>query len=196
MSPYLHVGAVHPRQLLARPRRVLADTTLFFGASMIVERTTFCSIGSAAREVALREAADLQAAIDKEGGQFKLAAGDWRYYTEKVRKARYDLDEQALRPYFKLDNIVQGAFDVANRLYGITFTPRPDLPVYHAEVKAYEVKDRDGSHLAVFYTDFHPRACNRREVTKSSTRCTACPPIDSSALRRNVQFAPMASGEP
>ncbi len=114
-----------------------------------------------AREVALREAADLQAAIDQEGGNFKLEAGDWRYYTEKVRKARYDLDEQMLRPYFKLDSVLQGAFYVANKLYGLTFVPRPDLPVYHPEVKAYEVKDRDGSHLAVFYTDFHPRPGKR-----------------------------------
>ena len=89
------------------------------------------------------------------------APADWRYYTEKVRKARYDLDEQALRPYFKLDNVVQGAFHVANRLYGLTFTPLPDLPVYHPEVKAYEVKDRDGSHLAVFYTDYFPRPGKR-----------------------------------
>jgi peptidyl-dipeptidase Dcp len=114
-----------------------------------------------AREMALREAADMQAMIDKEGGNFKLEAGDWRYYTEKVRKARYDIDEQTLRPYFKLDNVVQGAFAVANRLYGITFTPRPDLPVYNPEVKAYEVKDANGAHLAVFYTDYHPRPGKR-----------------------------------
>ncbi len=110
-----------------------------------------------ARNVALKEAADLQAAIDKEGGNFRLEAGDWRYYTEKVRKARFDLDEQALRPYFKLDNVVQGAFAVANKLYGITFTPLPNLPVYHPEVTAYEVKDANGEHLAVFLTDYHPR---------------------------------------
>ena len=114
-----------------------------------------------AREMALREAADLQAAMDKEGGKVKLAAGDWRYYTEKIRKARYDLDEQAVRPYFKLDNVVQGAFYVANKLYGITFTPLPNLPVYNPEVKAYEVKDADGTHLAVFYTDYHPRPGKR-----------------------------------
>jgi peptidyl-dipeptidase Dcp len=114
-----------------------------------------------ARNVALKEAADLQATIDKEGGNFKLEAGDWRYYTEKVRKARFDLDEQALRPYFKLDNVLQGAFTVANKLYGITFTPRPELPVYNPDVKAYEVKDADGSHLAIFYTDFHPRPGKR-----------------------------------
>jgi peptidyl-dipeptidase Dcp len=123
-----------------------------------------------AREVALREAADLQAAIDKEGGTFKLEAGDWRYYTEKVRKARFDLDDQALRPYFKLDDVVQGAFYVTNRLYGLTFTPRPDLPVYHPEVKAYEVKDRDGSHLAVFYTDYHPRPGKRVGAWSGSMR--------------------------
>ena len=114
-----------------------------------------------ARAVALKEAADLQAAIDKEGGAFKLDAGDWRYYTEKVRKARFDLDDQALRPYFKLDNVVQGAFEVAHRLYGITFTPLPNLPAYNPEVKAYEVKDANGAHLAVFLTDYHPRPGKR-----------------------------------
>ena len=123
-----------------------------------------------AREMALREAADLQAAIDKEEGTFKLEAGDWRYYTEKVRKARFDLDEQALRPYFKLDNVVQGAFYVANQLYGITVTPRPDVPVYHPEVKAWEVKDRDGSHLALFYTDYHPRPGKRVGAWSGSMR--------------------------
>jgi peptidyl-dipeptidase Dcp len=114
-----------------------------------------------ARAVALKEAADLQATIDKEGGTFKLEAGDWRYYTEKVRKARFDLDEQALRPYFKLDNVVQGAFAVANKLYGITFTKLTDVPVYHPEVTAYEVKDANGEHLAVFLTDYHPRPGKR-----------------------------------
>ena len=114
-----------------------------------------------ARAVALKEAADLQAAIDKEGGAFKLDAGDWRYYTEKVRKVRFDIDDQALRPYFKLDNVVQGAFEVAHRLYGLTFTPLSNLPVYNPEVKAYEVKDANGAHLAVFLTDYHPRPGKR-----------------------------------
>jgi peptidyl-dipeptidase Dcp len=114
-----------------------------------------------ARKVALKEAADMQAMIDKEGGSFKLEAGDWRYYTEKVKKARFDLDEQMLRPYFKLDNVVQGAFAVANKLYGITFTKIPILPVYSPEVTAYEVKDANGEHLAVFLTDYHPRPGKR-----------------------------------
>ncbi len=138
-----------------------------------------------ARNVALREAADLQASIDKEGGKFKLEAGDWRYFTEKVRKARFDLDEQALRPYFKLDNVVQGAFAVANKLYGITFTPRPDLPTYHPEVKAYEVKDANGEHLSVFFTDYHPRPGKRTGAWSGSLR--------GSAVRNGKVVRPLAT---
>ncbi len=114
-----------------------------------------------ARQMALQEAAELQEMIRKEGGGFKLEPWDWRYYAEKVRKARYNLDDQELRPYFQLDNVREGAFYVANKLYGITFTPRPDLPVYNPEVKAFEVKDSNGSHLGVFYTDYHPRPGKR-----------------------------------
>jgi peptidyl-dipeptidase Dcp len=114
-----------------------------------------------AKAVAGREAADLQAAIRADGKDFTLEPWDWWYYTEKVRKARFDLDEQAVRPYFDLDRVREGAFHVANRLFGVSFTPLPDLPVYNSEVKAYEVKDADGSHLAVFYVDYHPRDSKR-----------------------------------
>ncbi len=114
-----------------------------------------------ALDVARTEAKDLQAQIDARGGGFALEPWDWRYYAEQVRKARFDLDDQALRPYFALDRVRDGAFHVATRLYGLTFTPRPDLPVYHPEVKAFEVKDADGSHLGVFYTDYHPRPGKR-----------------------------------
>ena len=78
-----------------------------------------------------------------------------------MKKARYDLDEEALRPYFKLDNVRDGAFYVANKLYGITFTERTDIPKYHPEVRTFEVKDADGSHLGVFMTDYHPRPGKR-----------------------------------
>ena len=81
--------------------------------------------------VADREAADLQAAIRADGKDFALEPWDWFYYTERIRKARYDVDEAALRPYFTLDNVREGAFRVANRLYGITLTERKDLPTYH-----------------------------------------------------------------
>jgi peptidyl-dipeptidase Dcp len=111
--------------------------------------------------VARREAADLQALARQDDPSFSLEPYDWRYYAEKVKKSRYDVDDQALRPYFKLENVREGAFYVANRLYGITFTERPELPVYHPEVKAFEVKEADGSHLGIFYTDYFPRPGKR-----------------------------------
>ncbi len=111
--------------------------------------------------VAHQEAADLQAAIKADGQSFKLEPWDWRYYSERVKKARYDFDEEALRPYFKLDNVRDGAFYVANKLYGITFAERTDIPKYHPEVRTFEVKDADGSFLGVFMTDYYPRPGKR-----------------------------------
>ena len=114
-----------------------------------------------ALNVSQKEAAELQAYIDKEGGKFKLQPWDWRYYSEKVRKAKYDLDEEQMKPYFSLENVRQGAFMVANKLYGITFTEIKDIPKYHPDNYVYEVKDKDDSHLGVLYMDFHPRASKR-----------------------------------
>ena len=107
---------------------------------------------------AKREAAEFQAMIDAEGGGFKLEPWDWWYYAEKVKKAKYDLDDEQLRPYFELENVIQGAFEVGNRLWGLTFEERFDLPKYHEDVRTFEVKDRDGSHLAVYLVDYYPRA--------------------------------------
>ncbi len=120
--------------------------------------------------VARKEAADLQAMIRQEGHDFKLEAWDWWRYAEKVKKAKYDLDENELRPYFSLENVCRGAFDVANKLYGLTFVERTDLPKYHEEVRCFEVKDADGSHLGVFLVDFHPRASKRGGAWCSSFR--------------------------
>ncbi len=111
--------------------------------------------------VAKEEAAALQESIRASGGTFALEPWDWRFYAEKVRKARYDLDDGALRPYFPLDRVREGAFLVAHRLYGITFTERTDLPKYHPEVRTFEVKDADGTHLAVYTVDYHPRPGKR-----------------------------------
>ena len=111
---------------------------------------------------ARREAADMQALIDAQGGGFQLAAWDWAYYTEKVRKARYDFDESQLRPYFEIDNVLQnGVFFAANKLYGLTFTERLDLPVYHPDVRIFEVYDKDGEMLAIFLGDFYARSSKR-----------------------------------
>ena len=110
-----------------------------------------------AKARAQREAEELQAQIHAEGQDFQLEAYDWWFYAERLRKARYDFDDGALRPYFPLDAVRQGMFDIAGRLFGLVFEPRPDLPVYHEEVTAYEVRDLDGRHIGLFYTDDHPR---------------------------------------
>ncbi len=112
---------------------------------------------AAALPIAKSEAKQMQAVIDKEGGNFKLASWDWWYYAEKIRMSKYNLDENEVRPYFKLDNVRDGAFWVANQLYGITFTPIENIPLPHPDAQAFEVKEADGSHLSVLYMDFHPR---------------------------------------
>jgi peptidyl-dipeptidase Dcp len=124
----------------------------------------------AAKSVAVGEAEQLQKAIRADGKDFELQPWDWFYYAEKVCKAKYELDESLLRPYFKLENVRDGAFRVAQQLYGITFTEIKDLPSYHPEARAFEVKDRDGSHLAVFYVDYHPRAGKRSGAWASRIR--------------------------
>ncbi len=123
-----------------------------------------------ALKVAHKEADSLQAMIRQQGQNFKLEPWDWRYYAEKVKLARYDLDDNQVRPYFPLDNVIQGAFAVANKLYGLTFIERKDIPRYHAEVRAYEVKDVDGSHLGVFLADYHPRPGKRGGAWSSRYR--------------------------
>jgi peptidyl-dipeptidase Dcp len=110
-----------------------------------------------ALERAKVERADMQSMIAKEGGNFELESWDWWFYAEKVRKAKYDLDEAQLKPYFKLENVVDGMIYVANKLYGVQFIKRDDIPVYHEEAIAYEVQEADGKHIGVFYMDFHPR---------------------------------------
>jgi peptidyl-dipeptidase Dcp len=112
--------------------------------------------------VAKSEVADMQKIITSEGGKFKLEPSDWWYYAEKVRKAKYDLDDTELRPYFKLENVREGLFTVANKLYGITLTPIESIPRPHPDAQAYEVKDADGSHLGVLYMDFFPRASKQQ----------------------------------
>ena len=110
-----------------------------------------------ALNLAKNEVKEMQKLIDQEGGNFKLAAHDWWYYAEKLRIAKYNLDDNELRPYFKLQNVIDGSFYVANQLYGITFHRLNDIPLPHEEALAYEVKEADGSHLGVLYLDYHPR---------------------------------------
>jgi len=107
--------------------------------------------------MAKREAKDLQGMIRKDGRDFKLEPWDWWYYAEKVKKAKYDLDDEALRPYFKLENVRDGAFSVAGKLWGLKFIERTDIPVYNPEVKVFEVQEADGRHVGILYTDYFPR---------------------------------------
>ncbi len=123
-----------------------------------------------ALKVAHQEATALQRMIDEQGGKFKLEAWDWRYYAERIKKAKYELDENQLRQYFTLDNARQGVFHVANKLYGLTFVERTDIPKYHPEVRTFEVKDADGSHLGVFLVDYHPRPGKRGGAWSSRYR--------------------------
>ena len=119
------------------------------------------NIWEPAMKRAKEERAALQAIIDAEGGNFKLQGWDWFYYTEKLRKEKYALNDDLIKPYFKLENVLEGAFDCASRLYNISFVERNDIPLYHEEVKTYEVLDAEGNHLSLFYTDFFPRASKR-----------------------------------
>jgi peptidyl-dipeptidase Dcp len=110
---------------------------------------------------AKEEAAEAQRLIDAQGGGFKLQPWDWWHYAEKIRKQKYEFDEETLKPYFVLDNVRAAAFEVAHKLYGVTFEERPDVPVYQRDVRAYEVKDADGTHLGLFYVDYFTRASKR-----------------------------------
>jgi len=110
---------------------------------------------------AREEAAALQAVIDRQNGGFKLASWDWWYYTEKLRQEKYALDDSALRPYFKLDNVRQGIFALCGKLYGLQFIEQPGLPRYHPDVQVFEVQEADGRHTGILYMDFHPRESKR-----------------------------------
>lgn len=109
-----------------------------------------------------KEVAEIEALARRmEGNGFQLMPWDFSYYAEKLKNEKYSLDEELLRPYFELSQVKKGVFGLAKRLYGITFKENPDIPVYHPDVQAYEVFDKDGSYLALLYTDFHPRAGKR-----------------------------------
>ncbi|MDZ7342262.1 MAG: M3 family metallopeptidase [candidate division KSB1 bacterium] len=123
-----------------------------------------------ALNMAQKEAQELQSMIFAEGNNFKLEPWDWWFYAEKVKKAKYDLDEEMLRPYFKLENVIDGVFMVANKLYGITFNERKDIPTYHPDVKVFEVKEADGSHVAILFVDYFPRASKRGGAWMSEYR--------------------------
>ncbi len=120
------------------------------------------SIWEPAKAKVAEEVAEMQALSDSMGNTFKIEPWDYSYFAEKVRQQRYNLDENAIRPYFAVDSVAKGIFAMANKLYGLTFEPMPDAPKYHPDVKVYDVKDAEGNHLAVFMTDYFTRASKRQ----------------------------------
>ena len=164
------------RPVVARTMELRAERAALLGypnhAAYVLENETAGSVEAvnsmlddiAPRAVAnaRQEAADIQALIDAQDGGFKLEPWDWSFYAEQVRQARYDLDENALRPYFELESVLHnGVFYAANKLFGLSFKPRPDLPLYHPDARAWEVFEEDGSSLGLFIGDFWARDSKR-----------------------------------
>jgi peptidyl-dipeptidase Dcp len=112
----------------------------------------------------------MQALIAEEGGNFELAPWDWRYYSEKLRKRAFDVDEAATKPYLKLDNVIAAAFDTANRLFGLSFAERKDIPAWHPDVRVWEVKGRDGQHVGLFFGDYFARPSKHSGAWMTSLR--------------------------
>ena len=110
-----------------------------------------------AQQLAKKELAEMQAIADAEGANIKLEGWDWWYYAEKLRKAKYDFDENYIKPYLTVDNVRNGMFMAANKLYGITFTQNTNLPIYYPGVETYEVKEANGDLLGILYLDYYPR---------------------------------------
>ena len=169
-------GAFDNRAVIARIARLRAERAALLGypnhAAYILEDETALTTGAVnkllgelappATRNARREAAAMQQLIDQSGEKFQLAAWDWAFYAEKVRAARFAFDEEQLKPYFELDRVLQaGAFFAATKLFGITFKERKDLPVYHPDVRVFEVFDADGEPLALFLADLFARPSKR-----------------------------------
>ena len=116
------------------------------------------------------EAKELQALMDKEGKGETLEGWDWWYYTTKLREAKYNLNEEEIKPYFKLENVREGAFAVASKLYDISFNKLNNIPTYHPDVEVFEVKDKDNNHIGLFYVDYYPRPGKRGGAWMSTYR--------------------------
>jgi peptidyl-dipeptidase Dcp len=150
-----------------------------------------------ARARALRDRDDLQALAAEEGGNFALAPWDWRYYAEKLRQVRANFDDAAIKPYLVLDHMIEAAFDCAHRLFGVTFAERRDIPVWHPDVRVWEVKDAAGRHQALFYGDYFARPSKRSGAWMTSLRDQQKLDGAVSPLVINVcNFSKGAHGEP
>ncbi len=155
------------------------------------------TVWTRARAQALADRDAMQALVQEEGANFKLEPWDWRYYAEKLRQRRCDVDEAAIKPYLNLDRMIEAAFDVAGRLFGLTFTARTDVPVWHADVRVFEVRGADGAKLGLFFGDYFARASKRSGAWMTSLREQEKLAGDIRPLIVNVcNFAKAAEGEP
>ncbi len=149
-----------------------------------------------ARAKALADRDDLQKIIAEEGGNFALAPWDWRYYAEKLRKARYDLDESEIKPYFELDRMIAAAFETAQRLFGLSFKP-VDVPLYHPDARAWEVTDKSGAHVGLFIGDYFARGSKHSGAWMTSLRDQEKLVGTVTPIILNVcNFSKPAAGEP
>jgi peptidyl-dipeptidase Dcp len=154
---------------------------------------------AAAMPMAKKEAQELQKLINKRKDGITLEPWDWWYYAEILRKEKFDLDEAEMRPYFKLENVRDGVFETANRLWGIQFVPKPEYPKYHEDVQVYEVTEADGSHIGVLMMDFFPRASKRGGAWMSSYRKqyrSANGEMITPIITTNFNFTAPSAGKP
>ncbi len=150
-----------------------------------------------ARARALADRDALQALVAEEGGNFALAPWDWRYYAEKLRQRRANFDDAAIKPYLVLDHMIEAAFDTARRLFGVSFSERKDIPVWHPDVRVWEVKDSAGQHKALFYGDYFARPSKRSGAWMTSLRDQQKLDGDIYPLILNVcNFSKGADGQP
>lgn len=202
-------GATDNRALIAEMVRLRAERARLLGFATYADyrlddqmaktpaaaRKLLDEVWGRARAKASAERDALQAMIAQEGGNFALAAWDWRYYAEKLRKARYDLDEAEIKPYFQLDKMIEAQFETARRLFGLSFAP-VDVPLYHPDARAWEVKDETGRHVGLFIGDYFARASKHSGAWMTSLREQEKLSGDTRPIILNVcNFSKPAAGE-
>lgn len=159
-------------------------------------RELLMQVWEPAKKRAANEAQKLQELANSEGANFKIAPWDWRYYSEKVRSKDHNLDEAEIKPYLQLDKIIDAAFDTANRLFGLTFKERTDIPKYHDDVRTFEVKNKSGEHIAIFIGDYFARKSKRSGAWMSGFRTQEKLKGDITPIIVNVMnFAKVPKGE-
>ena len=155
------------------------------------------TVWARARQKALADRDAMQELVAEDGGNFKLAAWDWRYYAEKLRQRLCDFDETTIKPYLNLDRMIEAAFYTAQRLFGLSFAPRADVPVWHPDVRVWEVRDRDGNEVGLFFGDYFARPSKRSGAWMTSLRDQEKLAGDIRPLIINVcNFAKAPDGEP